>query len=71
MAGALGLALAGPRRYGGSVVTDAFMGNGRREATAADIVRALRLYVVADALLVGLIGSAAAAMLGPVVKYWL
>src|SRR5580704_14334718 len=44
MAGALGLQLAGPRVYGDTLVDDAFMGNGRREATAADITRALRLY---------------------------
>jgi adenosylcobinamide-phosphate synthase len=44
MAGALGLALAGPRRYGGVVVEDAWMGDGRREATSADIRRALALY---------------------------
>src|SRR5690606_14732547 len=45
MAGALGLALAGPRSYHGTVVADAIMGEGgRREADAADIFRALRLY---------------------------
>ncbi len=44
MAGALGLQLAGPRVYGEQMVDDAFMGNGRRQATAADIVRALRLF---------------------------
>jgi adenosylcobinamide-phosphate synthase len=44
MAGALGLSLAGPRVYGGILVEDACMGHGRREATAADIRRALRLY---------------------------
>ncbi len=44
MAGALGLALAGPRRYGDVVVDDAWMGDGRRDATAADIRRALWLY---------------------------
>ncbi len=43
-AGALGLRLAGPRVYGDTLVDDAFMGSGGREATAADIVRALRLY---------------------------
>lgn len=53
MAGALGLALAGPRVYGGIVVDDAFMGQGgRREATSADIRRALSLYRMADALLI-------------------
>jgi adenosylcobinamide-phosphate synthase len=54
MAGALGLALAGPRVYGGVTVRDALMGNGRREATAADIRAALALYRRADALLIGL-----------------
>ena len=44
MAGALGLQLAGPRVYGETLIDDAFMGDGRREATAADIIRALRLY---------------------------
>ena len=37
LAGALGLALAGPRVYGGVMVDDAVMGDGRRDATAADI----------------------------------
>ena len=55
MAGALGLALAGPRSYGGVMVQDVFMGEGgRREASAADIRRALRLYWTADALVIGL-----------------
>jgi len=44
MAGALGLRLAGPRVYGTTRVDDAFMGNGRAEATAADIRRALALF---------------------------
>ena len=44
MAGALGLALAGPRRYGDVVVEDAWMGDGRKDATADDIRRALWLY---------------------------
>jgi adenosylcobinamide-phosphate synthase len=47
MAGALGLRLAGPRRYGGALVPDAWMGEGRAEATPADIRRALRLMVAA------------------------
>jgi adenosylcobinamide-phosphate synthase len=55
MAGALGLALAGPRSYGGVLVEDAVMGDGRREASAADIRRALRLFVVADALGIALV----------------
>ncbi len=44
LAGALGLRLAGPRVYGETLVDDAFMGEGRREADAADIREALRLY---------------------------
>jgi adenosylcobinamide-phosphate synthase len=44
IAGALGLKLAGPRVYGETLVDDAFMGQGRREADVADIRRALRLY---------------------------
>jgi len=44
MAGALGLRLAGPRVYGATRVEDAWMGDGRAEAGAADLRRALRLY---------------------------
>jgi adenosylcobinamide-phosphate synthase len=50
MAGALGLKLAGPRVYGETLVDDAFMGSGRREAGAADIPRALRLFTRACAI---------------------
>ena len=50
MAGALGLKLAGPRVYGAVLVEDGFMGDGRRDAAADDIRRALRLYRVACAL---------------------
>ena len=44
MAGALGLRLGGPRYYGGELVDDAFMGDGRRNATAADIRRGLTVF---------------------------
>jgi len=44
MAGALGLRLAGPRVYGETRVEDHWMGDGRAEANAADIRRALTLY---------------------------
>ena len=66
MAGALGLALAGPRVYGGVEVADAIMGDGRRDATAADIRAALMLYRRADAMLIGLVAFLAllAAALG-------
>jgi adenosylcobinamide-phosphate synthase len=50
MAGALGLRLAGPRVYGETLVDDAFMGSGRRDANAAEIRRALTLYQVACAI---------------------
>ncbi len=59
MAGALGLALAGPRVYGGVEVEDAVMGDGRRDATAADIRAALLLYRRADAILIALVAVAA------------
>jgi len=49
-AGALDLALAGPRRYHGHVVDDPWLGDGRARATPADIARALRLYLAACAL---------------------
>ena len=45
-----GLKLAGPRAYGGVMVEDAYMGDGRREAGAADIRAALRLFVRACAI---------------------
>jgi adenosylcobinamide-phosphate synthase len=44
MAGALGLRLGGRRIYNGVLVDDAFMGDGRRDANAGDIRRALSLY---------------------------
>ncbi len=57
MAGALGIALAGPRSYGGVMGEYAFMGEGgRREVTATDIRRALRLFWTADMLLIALLG---------------
>jgi adenosylcobinamide-phosphate synthase len=59
MAGALGLALAGPRVYDGVLLEDAVMGEDRRQATAADIRAALALYQRADAMLIGLVALAA------------
>jgi adenosylcobinamide-phosphate synthase len=59
MAGALGLSLAGPRVYGGVKIDDATMGDGRRDATAADIRRALTLYRHADAILIALVAAIA------------
>jgi adenosylcobinamide-phosphate synthase len=66
MAGALGLSLAGPRSYAGTPVADAHMGDGRRDADAADIRRALALYRRADALLIVLLGVLALALTAPV-----
>jgi len=46
MAGAFGLALGGPRRYGTEWVEDAWMNDGgRTEATPADIDQGLRLLI--------------------------
>ena len=53
MAGALGFAIAGPRRYPGRNVDDAWMGDGRRDLDAADVHSCLRLYSAATALLAG------------------
>jgi adenosylcobinamide-phosphate synthase len=59
MAGALGLKLAGPRVYGATMVDDAFMGRGQREATAADVRQALRLYRRACVIQAGTLVAAA------------
>ncbi|MFC1674024.1 adenosylcobinamide-phosphate synthase CbiB [Pseudomonadota bacterium] len=59
MAGALGLALAGPRKYPRHIQEDAWIGSGNPKAVQQDIERALYLYVVAcliNALIVGVIG---------------
>lgn len=50
LAGALDLALAGPRQYGGQVVEDHWMGDGRRALTVADLGRVLDLYLAAGGL---------------------
>jgi len=65
MAGALDLSLAGPRVYGGAIVDDAVMGDGRRDAAAADIFRALALYRRADGILIALLAAATALIIGP------
>ncbi|MBS7537474.1 adenosylcobinamide-phosphate synthase CbiB [Ancylobacter lacus] len=60
MAGALGIAIAGPRAYHGVMIEYEYMNrDGRRELSARDIRRALRLYTVADALLVALVCAVA------------
>ena len=61
MAGALGLALAGPRVYGGVLVEDAVMGDGRRDAERRRHPRARsRSIARADALLIALVAVAGA-----------
>jgi len=55
MAGALGLALAGPRRYGNDVVDDPWIGSGRARATEQDIRRALVMLWVGCLVLWGLV----------------
>ncbi len=64
MAGALGLSLAGPRSYGGVTGDFAFMGDGRRAVTSADIRRALRLFWIADVLLMVLLMIVAGTVTG-------
>jgi adenosylcobinamide-phosphate synthase len=64
MAGALGLALAGPRMYGGVLVNDATMGNGRRNAGLDDIRAALELYRRADLILILFVAAIATTLIG-------
>ena len=54
-AGALDLALGGPRRYPGLVVDEKWIGKGRARATVADMDRALHLFTVACVLDAGLV----------------
>jgi adenosylcobinamide-phosphate synthase len=60
MAGALGLALGGARSYAGRPGDGAWLGEGRREANAADIRAALGLYIRADGILIAIVGLLAA-----------
>ena len=55
MAGALELALAGPRHYADGVVADPWIGEGSARAAIPDIVRALDLYRLACLLEGGLL----------------
>jgi len=55
MAGALDLALAGPRRYPGYAVQEAWIGKGRARATPLDIRRSLFVMVIACLLNAGLV----------------
>ncbi len=60
-AGALGLALAGPRREGEVVVRAPWIGDGRARAEPGDLRRALLLFVVAGLVTAALLGGAALA----------
>ncbi len=60
-AGALGLALGGPRRYGGNAANEPWLGAGRARVTVADIGVALKLYLGAASCFAVLILLAAAA----------
>ena len=63
MAGALGLALLGPRRYEGEAAADeTWLGDGRREATAPDLRRTVWVFAVACALVAVLTAAIAAGM---------
>ena len=50
VAGALGIAIAGPRRYPHETVDDAWMGDGRDQLDAGDIKRCLHVYIAAGIL---------------------
>jgi adenosylcobinamide-phosphate synthase len=64
MAGALGLRLAGPRVYGDRLVPDGWMGDGRAEATVADLRRALALFRRACAVQMAVVGALVLLALG-------
>ena len=65
MASLLGIALAGPRKYGDLIVDDPYMNaDGRREATADDISRAIMLLWRAWSAILLLAGVAAVVALG-------
>lgn len=52
IAAAIGISLAGPRRYGDQMVDDVWMnGEGRKNATAKDISSALQLYLMCGGML--------------------
>ena len=57
LAGALGFAIAGPRRYDGYTADDDWIGGGRHDVDAHDVHAALRLYVAATALLAAVLAA--------------
>ena len=56
MAGALNLKLSGPRSYHGALTDDDWIGEGRGEATSADIRRALALFKTACTVQIAALG---------------
>ena len=57
MAGALDLALGGPRSYEGEMVSDPWIGGGRARANHRDIRRALYMFTVACLINAGLVAG--------------
>ena len=66
MAGALNIALAGPRKYADKVVDGAWMGDGTAQIGARDIRRALNLYMIANLINAGMVAGLAVFRMGPV-----
>ena len=66
MAGALNIALAGPRKYAGRVIDGAWIGDGTAQVGATDIRRALKLYIVANLVIVGVVAGLVLVRTGPV-----
>jgi adenosylcobinamide-phosphate synthase len=59
MAGALNLKLSGPRSYHSAPTEDAWIGEGRSEATSAVIRRARGLYKTACTVQIAALGALA------------
>jgi len=62
MAGALGLSLGGPVSYDGVLHEKPWLGDGRHDATARDISRALRIHACACLCLAAIAGGLAWAL---------
>ena len=65
MAGALNIALGGPRKYTNKIINGAWMGNGTAQVTTRDIRRALNLYIIANLVTVGIVAGFAIIQIGP------
>ena len=64
MAGALNIALGGPRKYSNKIINGAWMGSGTAQVTTRDIRRALNLYIIANLLTLGIIAGFALIHIG-------